>query len=99
MEIERICAILNSDGLSGDLTIRFLAPIESVEFGGYMAEVLIISPFFEKIVRVYGEDTVQAFFSLPAAAMGFLMGKKREGYKIYWLEASDLDLPDFWAYK
>lgn len=95
----RKCRVITQRGEVRDLIIQFFLPEINQDYDGYKANAHIECEFFHKDVFSIGEDAAQAFFTLPIAVVSYLIGQRRNGFDIYWLEIGDLDYRDFWIYK
>jgi hypothetical protein len=74
-------------------------PEKDNEFGGFKSVANIKCHLFEKDVSSTGEDEAQSFFSLPNIVVSYLIGRRRYGHIVFWMEVGDLEYSDFWAYK
>jgi len=95
----RKCSVLNQHGNRSDLIVRFYAPKYDPEYEDYKAISNVSCEFFQKNVYAIGSDAAQAFFALPMATTAYLIGQRRYGYEVYWVEKGDLDHSDFWTYR
>ena len=94
----RICTILDGNNKESNLDIAFYAPKKTVGMDEYISKVTFTCQFFTKDVHGIGGDPAQSFFVLPKLATSYLIGLRRYGYDVYWLERGDLDCAEFWTY-
>jgi len=94
----RKCSVVDDSGNVADLEINFYAPTYDEESEFYTTYANVECPYFQFNVRGFGTDAAQAFFSMSNAVVSYLIGRRRFGYEVYWLEKGDLDYTDFWTY-
>jgi hypothetical protein len=95
----RNCTIVDESGRSADLEINFFSPKKTDADDEYISKANFVCEFFKKEVYGIGSDPAQSFFVLPKITTSYLIGLRRYGYEVYWLEKGDLDSADFWTYR
>ena len=94
----RDCFVEKSSGNAIPLIVTFYTAIKNPAGDDYMAHANISCAFFNRDVYASGVDAAQAFFALPGSVTAYLIGRRRYGYEVYWLEKGDLDYRNFWTY-
>jgi hypothetical protein len=98
--MSRTCQVITeANSAAADLVIRFSRPVES-ENAPFEASAEVICPYFNRDIRVFGSDSVQALAGLMHAVLAYLEGRAiHGGYTIYFHEPGDLNFTDFWRYQ
>jgi hypothetical protein len=95
----RTCQIRRDrDGESKVLTINFFRP-KHVGLDKFKATATILCDYFNKEIRTFGSDEVQALFCLFGPLVAYLRKRERDGFAIYWLSEGDLHFSNFWGYR
>jgi hypothetical protein len=98
--MSQVCQVIAKPGAEpSELIIRFMRPTES-ELARFEACAEVSCSFFNREIKTFGSDSVQAFASLQHAVLAYLEGRLLRGiHAIFFHEPGDLNFSNFWLYK